>query len=77
MPEAIAITLDMPKTVAQALLSNLRGELRRSLSEHWYDDRYRQVPEPLRSRRILDDYPALEGHKQTIGALRTALEANH
>lgn len=75
MPEAIAIHLDMPKPVAQALLSSLRCELRRALTEHWYDDRYRTVPEPIRSRRILDDYPALAGQKRTIGALKAALGA--
>lgn len=76
MPEAVAIQLDMPKPVAEALLSSLRCELRRGLTEHWYDDRYRAVPEPIRSRRILDDYPALAGHKRTIGALKAALGAN-
>ncbi|WP_252275192.1 hypothetical protein [Pseudomonas subflava] len=76
MPEALAIQLDMPKPVAEALLASLRCELRRGLTEHWYDDRYRAVPEELRSRRILDDYPALAGHKRTIGALQAALAAN-
>lgn len=76
MPEAVSIKLDMPKPVAEALLSSLRCELRRALAEHWYDDRYRTVPEPIRSRRILDDYPALAGHKRTIGALKAALGAN-
>ena len=52
MPEAVAIQLDMPKPVAEALLSSLRCELRRGLTEHWYDDRYRTVPEFQRSRRI-------------------------
>ncbi|AUF99782.1 hypothetical protein CXQ81_03975 [Pseudomonas sp. 09C 129] len=77
MPEAIAIQLDMPKPVAEALLTSLRCELRRGMTEHWYDDRYRQVPEFLRSNRILDDHPALAGHKRTIGALKAALDANH
>lgn len=77
MPEAVAIQLQMPKPVAEALLCSLRCELRRAFTEHWYDDRYRTVPEQLRSRRILDDYPALAGHKRTIGALQAALAANH
>lgn len=77
MPQAVAIQLDLPKPVAEAWLASLRGELRRAFAEHWYDDRYRTVPEQLRSRRILDDYPALAGHKRTIGALQAALAANH
>lgn len=77
MQTAVAIQLDMPKPVAEAWLASLRAELRRGMTEHWYDDRYRTVPEPLRSRRILDDYPALAGHKRTIGALTAALSANH
>lgn len=75
MPDAIDIQLHMPRPVAEALLASLREELRQSLQVHWYDDRYRLVPEPLRSRRILDDYPALVGHKRTIGALQAALTA--
>lgn len=77
MQNAVAIQLDMPKPVAEALLSSLRAELRRGLTEHWYDDRYRTVPEFQRSRRILDDYPALAGHKRTIGALKAALSATN
>lgn len=76
MPDAVAIKLDMPKPVAVALLTSLRAELRRAMTEHWYDDRYRQVPDFQRSNRILDDYPALAGHKRTIGALQAALAAN-
>ena len=56
---------------------SLRAELRRAMTEHWYDDRYRTVPDFQRTRRILDDYPALAGHKRTIGALKAALSANH
>ena len=76
MQNAVAIQLDLPKPWAEALLSSLRAELRRSMTEHWYDDRYRTVPAGLRSNRILDDYPALAGHKRTIGALQAALGAN-
>lgn len=76
MQDAVAIQLDMPKPVAEALLTSLRAELRRALVQHWYDDRYRTVPEGLRSNRILDDYPALAGQKRTIGALSAALAAN-
>lgn len=77
MPNAVAIQLDLPQPVAEAWLASLRAELRRGMTEHWYDDRYRTVPERIRSRRILDDYPALAGHKRTIGALTAALSANH
>lgn len=76
MPDAVAIQLTLSTPVAQALLLSLRSELYRGVTEHWYDDCYRSVPEPLRSRRILDDYPALAGHKRTIGALKAALSAN-
>lgn len=77
MPDAVAIKLDMPKPVAEAWLASLRAELHRALTEHWYDDRYRAVPERLRSAQILDDYPALAGHKRSIGALTAALSAPH
>lgn len=75
MPDAVEIQLQMPKLVAEAWLNTLREDLRQGLQVHWYDDCYRLVPEGLRSRRILDDYPALAGHKRTIGALQAALIA--
>ncbi|PZP26704.1 hypothetical protein [Pseudomonas kuykendallii] len=75
MQNAVAIQLDMPKPVAEALLASLRAELRRAINEHWYEDRYRTVPDEVRTRRILDDFPALAGHKRTIGALQAALVA--
>jgi hypothetical protein len=75
MPEAVAIQLQMPRPVAEALLTSLREELRQGMQQHWYDDRYREVPAGFRSKRILTDYPALAGHKRTIGALQAALNA--
>lgn len=75
MSDAVEIQLQMPKPVAQAWLATLRAELRQGMTEHWYDDRYRTVPEGFRSKRILTDYPALAGHKRTIGALQAALNA--
>ena len=75
MQTAAAIQLDMPKPVAEAWLASLRAELRLGMTEHWYDDRYRTVPEGLRSKRILDDFPALAGHKRTIAAVQAALNS--
>lgn len=75
MQNAVEIQLQLPKPVAEALLTSLREELRQGLQLHWYDDRYRTVPAGLRSGRILTDYPALAGHKRTIGALQAALNA--
>jgi hypothetical protein len=75
MQTAVAIQLDMPKDMAEAWLASLRAELRLGMTQHWYDDRYRTVPEGFRSKRILTDYPALAGHKRTIGALQAALTA--
>lgn len=75
MQNAVEIQLLLPKPVAEALLTSLREELRQGLQLHWYADRYRTVPAGLRSGRILTDYPALAGHKRTIGALQAALTA--
>lgn len=73
MQNAVEIQLQLPKPVAEALLTSLREELRQGLQLHWYADRYRTVPAGLRTARILTDYPALAGHKRTIGALQAAL----
>ena len=58
-----------------AWLASLRAELRLGMTQHWYDDRYRSVPEGFRSKRILADYPALAGHKRTIAAVQAALNS--
>lgn len=73
MQAEIAIRIDLPKPIAEAWLHQLRSELRQGFDLHWYDDRYRTVPAGLRSARILEDHPALAGHKRTIGALKAAL----
>ena len=75
MQNAVEIQLQLPKPVAEPLITSLRAELRQGLQLHWYADRYRTVPAGLRTARILDDYPALAGHKRTIGALQAALTA--
>ncbi|MFI8482980.1 hypothetical protein ACIGCM_20685 [Pseudomonas sp. NPDC078700] len=77
MQTAVAIQIDLPKPVAEAWLADLRSALRRAMAEHWYDDRYRSVPDFQRTSRILDDYPALAGHKRTIGALKIALNSTN
>lgn len=75
MQNAVEVPLQMPRPVAEALLESLREQLRQGMQLHWYADRYREVPAGLRSARILTDYPALAGHKRTIGALQAALNA--
>lgn len=73
MQAAIAVQIDLPKPIAEAWLERLRNELQQGFQQHWYDDQYRNVPAGLRSARILEDHPALAGHKRTIGALKAAL----
>ncbi|MBD9483878.1 hypothetical protein IB229_12905 [Pseudomonas sp. PDM14] len=73
MTKALEIRLQLTQEQAQALLEDERQRLRMAFNEHWYADRYRYTPAGLRSKAILADYPALAGHKRTIGALRAAL----
>jgi len=72
-PSEIVVPLRFTRAVAEAWITELRSYLRQGIQLHWYDDRYRTVPHELRSARILDDHPALAGHKRTIGALKAAL----
>ncbi|YCH19859.1 hypothetical protein M1D96_11915 [Pseudomonas sp. D1-3] len=67
------VHIELTQPIAEAWLQRLRSELREGFQQHWYDDKYRDVPAGLRSARILQDYPALAGHKQTIGVLQLAL----
>jgi hypothetical protein len=65
----VAITATMPKAQALALLEALRAQYRLQFTEHWYDDRFRWVPERQRHLRLLQTYPVMAAQKRLIGAL--------
>ncbi|NMX74627.1 hypothetical protein HBO23_16855 [Pseudomonas sp. WS 5532] len=69
----IAITAKLPRDQAEALLQDLRAEYSVLFNEHWYDDRFRMIPEGLRHGSLLTAFPALAAKKRLIGALKYSL----
>lgn len=69
----IAITAKLPRDQAEALLQDLRAEYSVLFNEHWYDDRFRMIPEGLRHGSLLIAFPALAAKKRLIGALKHSL----
>ncbi|WP_017477230.1 hypothetical protein [Pseudomonas sp. PAMC 26793] len=70
----IAITAKLPRDQAEALLQDLRVQYSALLNEHWYDDRFRMIPEGLRHGSLLLAFPGLAARKSLMGALKHSLD---
>lgn len=69
----IVITTKLPRDQAQALLQALRVQYALLFNEHWYDDRFRLIPEGFRHGSLLATFPVLAAQKRLIGALKHSL----
>ncbi|AGL83819.1 hypothetical protein [Pseudomonas protegens] len=69
----IAITAKLPREQAEALLQTLRADYSAQFNEHWYDDRFRMIPEGLRHGSLLAAFPVMAAQKRLIGALKHSL----
>lgn len=74
MENAVVVQLSLEPKQAEALLVYLREQFRQALQEQWYADRYRLIPDGMRSGAILSDSPRLAAQKKALGALRAALD---
>lgn len=70
----IAITAKLPREQAEALLQALRADYSAQFNEHWYDDRFRMIPEGLRHGSLLVAFPVMAAQKRLIGALKHSLD---
>lgn len=74
MENAVVVQLALEPKQAEALLLHLREQFRQALQEQWYADRYRLIPDGMRSGAILKDSPRLVAQKKALGALKAALD---
>ncbi|XKU39199.1 hypothetical protein BG51_15145 [Pseudomonas [fluorescens] ATCC 17400] len=70
----VAITAKLPREQAEALLQVLRAQYAQQFNEHWYDDRFRMIPEGLRHGSLLVAFPVMAAQKRLIGALKHSLD---
>lgn len=70
----VAITAKLPRDQAEALLQVLRAQYAQQFNEHWYDDRFRMIPEGLRHSSLLVAFPVMAAQKRLIGALKHSLD---
>jgi len=70
----IAITAKLPRDQAEALLVELRAQYALMFNEHWYDDRFRMIPEELPHGSLLLALPGMAARKSLIGALKHSLD---
>jgi len=75
MGNAVIVTTHMPSAQAEALLAAIRAQYQVSLSEHWYADEYRYVPQIARHKSILDRTPVMAAQKSLMAALSLSLKA--
>jgi hypothetical protein len=69
----VAITAKLPRKEAEALLQALRSEYAQQFNEHWYDDRFRRIPEGFRHGSLLAAFPVMAAQKRLMGALKYSL----
>lgn len=69
----VAISAKLSRSQAEALLETLRSQYAMQFNEHWYDDRFRLVPEGLRHGSLLAAFPVMAAQKRLIGALKHSL----
>ncbi|EIK65149.1 hypothetical protein [Pseudomonas brassicacearum] len=70
----VAITAKLPREEAVALLQALRSQYAQQFNEHWYDDRFRMIPEGLRHGSLLAAFPVMAAQKRLIGAIKHSLD---
>lgn len=69
----VDITAKLSRDEAEALLQDLRVQYSVLFNEHWYDDRFRMIPEGFRHGSLLAAYPVMAAQKRLIGALKHSL----
>ncbi|WP_455928924.1 hypothetical protein [Pseudomonas fluorescens] len=69
----VDITAKLSRDEAEALLQDLRVQYSVLFNEHWYDDRFRMIPEGFRHGSLLTAFPVMAAQKRLIGALKHSL----
>lgn len=69
----VDITTKLSRDEAEALLQDLRVQYSVLFNEHWYDDRFRMIPEGFRHGSLLAAFPVMAAQKRLIGALKHSL----
>lgn len=75
MTHTVNLHLELTPKQVRAYHRFLVAQYEHSIQLQWFADRYRTVPAKIRTRRILDDYPALAALSRTLLAARDAVRA--
>lgn len=75
MENKLLIKAELSAEQANALLASLKSEYRVALSEHWWADTYRYVPERDRHTAIVLKNPVMGAQRRLIGALTYSLKS--
>lgn len=74
MENKVVIKAEMSTEQASALLASLKAEYRAALTEHWWADTYRYVPDEDRHTQIVLKNPVMGAQRRLIGALTYGLK---
>jgi hypothetical protein len=71
----ITVSIQLSPTQAEAYLAWVVRQYELAMTEVWYSDRYRKVPEGLRGPAVLRDHPYIAGLNRTARELRKQVRA--
>lgn len=77
MESNIGVDTTLTRRQAKALLNELRAQYVLRFREHWHDDRFRLIPEPLRHHSMLAEFPVMAGQMRLISALVNSLRVKN
>ncbi|MNF89987.1 hypothetical protein D3C84_725370 [compost metagenome] len=69
----LILSIQLNHLQAQAYLRYLVTQYEQAMAECWYSDRYREVPEGLRGKRVLQDHPHIAGIGRSARELKRLL----
>jgi hypothetical protein len=71
----ITVSIQLSPTQAEAYLAWVVRQYELAMTEVWYSDRYRNVPEGMRGPLVLQDHPYIAGLNRTARELRKQVQA--
>ncbi|MDE3738557.1 hypothetical protein PSH28_18285 [Pseudomonas resinovorans] len=75
MTHTVNLQLELTPKQVRAYHRFLVAQYEHSMQLQWFADRYRYVPAEIRTRRILDDHPALSALSALFNTLQAARNA--
>lgn len=70
---AVEVRITLTEKQHAAFKRLLRNQFNRAMQAHWFDDRYRYIPEQQRSAVIIRSNPEIAAARKALAALHNTL----